>query len=434
MAKRFSRINFVIVSILVAIGIILSVCSFKIPFYPNDYAGFAGAISSNYDVGKGQTAVYEIKSIEEKELTNSQKSNTIDFVREVLSAQGYSFNQVGLENDSLIRVNIANDDNSREILNALASRVEIVIRGQATADATEYDILANRISKCSATYQSTSSTKSSYSFGVYIELDDLGTKQFEKLTEYVKDNGNTIYFYADGEQLGSLAEISKKVTNGKTFFPNSKLTTESATKLYSVNVWAGTQDTKLAVKENSVTTAYLGYNVALFIIISLVISFVLVAIFLIVRYRDLGLLATFTNVINVIIYLFLLQALPIVNMTLGTIIGSVLGFIFATMSQIIVLEKIRNEYKLGRRIPLAVKLGFKNSFFTILDLSCIVALISLSLYFIGYNLLSAVAIPLFIGALLSLFSTFVITRSFAKWYLPLNSTKPEHLGLKKESK
>ena len=63
MAKHFSRFNFILVSILLALGIFLSVCSFKMPFYTNDYAGFAGAINLSYDVGEGQTAVYKIKTI-----------------------------------------------------------------------------------------------------------------------------------------------------------------------------------------------------------------------------------------------------------------------------------------------------------------------------------------------------------------------------------
>ena len=82
MSKKFARFNFVIVSIIVLIGIALSVCSFKLPFFPNDYAGFAGAITMNYDMGEGQSATYKVLPTSEEisTLTSDDMQKTVDFV------------------------------------------------------------------------------------------------------------------------------------------------------------------------------------------------------------------------------------------------------------------------------------------------------------------------------------------------------------------
>ena len=434
MAKRFSKINFILVSILVALGIFLSVCSFKIPFFPNDYASFAGAINLAYDLGEGQTAVFEVKpaSTEVSTVTEKQLTDTVEFIRNVLYNFGGAFNQVGLQDDNFVRVQISATDTSSYLMQAMATRTEIVIRGEDTAESTEYDILANRIKNCSISYQQTSSTSSSYSFGVIIEFDDLGNRQYKKLTEYVGDNGNTIYFYnADGEKLGSLSDITRMVSTGKTFLPQESLTNETDTAMFAVNILMGSQDVELKLIENSVTSAYLGYNSVIYVAISLAIAFVLVTIFMVVRYRDLGLISMLTSLINIVMYLFLLQALPIVTLSISGIIGCVLGFGLTVLCHIIIFEKIRSEYAQGRKIPLAFKLGFKNSLFNVVDISVIAILASLVLYFIGFDILKSFAVPVFVGGILAMFSSLIVTRVFTKWYLPLNSTKPNKLALKK---
>ncbi len=435
MAKRISRINFVFMSIIVAIGIFLSVCSFKIPFYVNDYASFAGAINLSYDIGEGQTAVFEVKptSSEVSTLTDEQLIDTVEFVRNVLSMFGASYSQVGLEGENMIRAEIVESSTSESLMNALSDRQEIIIRGEETEEATKYDISAQRIKRCSVSYQQTSSTSSTYSFGVLIEFDDLGKSQYKELTEYVADNGNTVYFYSvDGEQLGSLTEITRAVSTGYTFLPQESIQNETDASMFAVNVMMGSKNVKLDIKENSVSSAYLGYNSLTYVVISLVVAFVIIAIFMIVRYRDLGLLAMFTSLINIVLYLFLLQALPIVTLSISGVIGCVVGFALTVYCHTIVFEKIRSEYAKGKKIPLSFKLGFKNSTLSVVDVSVVVVIASVILYAVGFDILKSFAIPLFIGGILGMFSTLVLTRVFTKWYLPLNSTKASHLSLKKE--
>ena len=93
MAKRFSRINFIIVSILVAIGVFLSVCSFRMPFGSTDnFAGFINAIPLGYDLGEGRTAVYECTTTSEEitTLSSEKMDETVKFVNNALKMFGYS--------------------------------------------------------------------------------------------------------------------------------------------------------------------------------------------------------------------------------------------------------------------------------------------------------------------------------------------------------
>ena len=94
-------------------------------------------------------------------LTCEQKNNTVKFVRNTLTMFNASYNQVGLQDENCIRANVKYTDLNLTLLSALAEREEIVIRGEETDAKTDYDITANRIKKCSISYQNISSTSSS---------------------------------------------------------------------------------------------------------------------------------------------------------------------------------------------------------------------------------------------------------------------------------
>lgn len=437
MAKKFSIANYVLVSILVAIGLFLSFATFKLPFYVNDYAGFAGAISLSYDVGSGQTAVFDVAPISsDATITQEDLNSTVDFVRDVLYSFGGQYNQVGIQNDTEIRVQTVQSDTSSDLMEAIGTRTEIIIRGEATEEETKYDIHSDVIKRCLGTYQATSasSTSTSYSYGVYIEFNSLGKDQYKTLTDYVASNGNTVYFYTvDGEQLGSFSGITKQVTTGATFLPLSSVTTQSSANMNAVNILMGSLDVELTLKDNGVTTAYLGYNSVLYVGISLLVAFVLLSIIMLIRYRDLGLISILTGLVNIVLYLFLLQALPIVTLSLSGIIGAVMGYCLTVLCHIVLFEKMKKEYSMGRKISLSFKLAYKDSLFIILDIMAIALIGSLALYFVGFDLLKSFAIGIFIGGLLSIFSVYCVTRLFTKWYLPLNSTKQTHLAFKREA-
>ena len=441
MAKRLSIINFVIVSVLVAIGIFLSVCSFKMPFGSTDnFAGFMNAIPLGYDIGEGRVAVYECSPTNEEvsTLTSDEMNNAVKYVNNALSMFNYSNHQVGIQNDNYLRVTVVNDDDSSSILSALANRIELVIRGDETTEATEYDIEAKYIKKCSFSYQQSSSSSSDYEYGVLIEFDSIGTKKYSELTKHVVENkGNTVYFYnaETDEKVGSLSSVNKEVMTGKTFLAKSDLSTESAYNAYALNIMIGGLDVKLTEKENSVTSASLGKNAWLAIKLCMLISFILVNVFMCLRYRDLGLISMLTSLINAVLYMFFLQTFPsnFFVLTLVGVVGIMLGFLLTILCHIVVFEKIRKEYSLGRKIPLAFKLGFKDSLFEVVDICSIGAICSVVLYLIGTVGMKSFAVTLLVGSVLAIVSSLLLTKVFTTWYLPINHQNEKHLALKKEA-
>ena len=152
------------------------------------------------------------------------------------------------------------------------------------------------------------------------------------------------------------------------------------------------------------------------------------------RYGDFGLLAGFALVIYVILMLFFLQAISFVQLTLPGLAGIVLSIGMAVDGTVIIFERVREEYKSGKKIPLSVKGGFKRAFWPIFDSNITTIITAVVLYILGTASIQGFAITLLIGILLSMFMNLVVLRFFVKWYLPFNSVKGKKLHLPKQER
>ena len=99
------------------------------------------------------------------------------------------------------------------------------------------------------------------------------------------------------------------------------------------------------------------------------------------------------------------------------------------MKELIIYEKIKEEYALGKKIHLSCKGGFKKALFTVLDLHAIIALASIFIWVIAPSAMKCFAITMILGALISLFTSLVLLRGFVKNYVRINSTKAYKMGL-----
>ena len=127
MTKKSSKIKFVLVSIIVAIGIALSVFSFAIPFTTSNFNGFANSISLGMDIGGGYSAVYDVKIDEGKSL-EAEMTNSISLLKDILAGQGYSDANVFRQGDSQIRLNISKHEDAKTLISTLGDASDIYMR------------------------------------------------------------------------------------------------------------------------------------------------------------------------------------------------------------------------------------------------------------------------------------------------------------------
>lgn len=145
-----------------------------------------------------------------------------------------------------------------------------------------------------------------------------------------------------------------------------------------------------------------------------------------------GLLSSFALCFYVIIVLFLLMAIPLVQLTLEGIAGIILSIGMAIDANIIIFERIKEEYSAGKRLNLAIKTGFRRGLPAIIDSNITTFIACVILMIFGTGSIQGFAITLFIGVAVSMFSALVITRGLLNMYYPLNMTKAEHYALTRE--
>ena len=154
--------------------------------------------------------------------------------------------------------------------------------------------------------------------------------------------------------------------------------------------------------------------IALFFVIAVMISY----------YRFGGAVASVAVIFNLLIMWATLQNLS-ATLTLATIAGLVLTLAMAVDANVLVFERIREEFAASGRIAQAVHAGYRRAFSAILDSNVTTLIAALILLHFDSGPIKSFAIMLIIGIISSLFTALFMTRFFfAGWV-----QNPEHKAL-----
>ncbi len=433
MSKKRARIRFTWLAIVVLIGILLAVCPFNIPFTTYRYNGFANSISLGLDLSGGVSVVYDCtpaKNSNSSDITNAIDA-TCERLEQVLYNEGYSEASVRRQSGNRIRIEVPNVTDSSEVFSFLEdpktlhmTLVECTDPDNPPEDFVNgFDIDSVNVSMQEDKY------------GVSVKFTSEGATKFANLTEQAANGEKKIYIYLgdiNANNLFGQVTCESKITGGSTFISGDSMSDYDSAKEYAYNIMSGTFQVELTLIENSVISATLGKNALTYGIIAGAVALVIVMLIMWLRYGDFGLLANFALIVYAVLMLFFLQAIPFIQLTLPGIAGIILSLGMAVDGNVIIFERIKEEYAKGKKIHLAVKSGFKRAFWPIFDSNITTIITSIVLYILGTASIKGFALTLLLGILLSMFTTLVVTRFFVKSYLPLNSTNPRKLRLHRE--
>ena len=151
------------------------------------------------------------------------------------------------------------------------------------------------------------------------------------------------------------------------------------------------------------------------------VGLVVVALFLLILYRFLGLVA----VIGLAIYgLFYYAAILLFNVTLTLpgFAGLILTIGVAADANVVVFERIKEEVRAGKSVRAAIAAGYGKGFHTILDANVVTAITALVLFLIAVASVKGFALMLLIGTVISLITAVAATRGLLgllagfKWF------------------
>ncbi|MEX2211453.1 MAG: protein translocase subunit SecD [Gaiellaceae bacterium] len=137
---------------------------------------------------------------------------------------------------------------------------------------------------------------------------------------------------------------------------------------------------------------------------------VLVAVFLLVAYRFLGLVA----VIGLAIYAAFLYAMILifnVTLTLPGFAGMILTIGVAADANIVIFERIKEEARSGKSVRAAVGTGYAKGFSTIVDANVVTAITAVVLFVLATAGVKGFALMLLIGTAMSLITAVFATRA-----------------------
>jgi SecD/SecF fusion protein len=145
-------------------------------------------------------------------------------------------------------------------------------------------------------------------------------------------------------------------------------------------------------------------------LIAAIVGFLIVALFLLVFYRFLGLVA----VLGLGIYAVFLYAMLLVfnvTLTLPGFAGMILTIGVAADANIVIFERIKEEARSGKSVRAAINAGYGKGFSTIVDANVVTAITALVLFSLATAGVKGFALMLLLGTAISLITAVVATRA-----------------------
>ncbi len=145
-------------------------------------------------------------------------------------------------------------------------------------------------------------------------------------------------------------------------------------------------------------------------VLSVIVGFVLVLLFMAFRYRVFGMVANVAltlNLVMIVAVLSLLQA----TFTLPGIAGIVLTVGMAVDANVLIFERIKEELGAGSNIQQAISSGYDKAVLTIADANITTLIAALVLFSFGTGPIKGFAITLSIGIITSMFTAIIVSRA-----------------------
>jgi protein-export membrane protein SecD len=255
---------------------------------------------------------------------------------------------------------------------------------------------------------------------VSFTLDRVGAKRFGKATS--NGIGKQLAIVLDGKIISApvirdkIASGSGQISGGFTF--------QSATDL-SLLLRSGALPAPLNIIEERTVGPDLGQDSINAGIIALAIGFLLVILFMFLKYKIFGLITNVTLILNLFILIGILTIFE-ATLTLPGIAGIILTVGMAVDANVLIFERIKEELKNEKNNLFAFDSGYTKSRTAIIDANITTLLAAMILFFMGSGPIKGFSITLGVGILTTLFSVYFIARLLTSLYI---SNKKNEEGL-----
>jgi SecD/SecF fusion protein len=239
---------------------------------------------------------------------------------------------------------------------------------------------------------------------VNMTMNSTGAKTWARLTA---DNiGKSIAIVLDG-YVYSAPTVNAEITGGRSEITGG-FTIQEAKDLANV-LKSGKLPAPARIIQDSVVGPSLGQDSINSGMLSFILAFVLVLIYMCLYYNRGGWYSSIALITNLFLLFGVLVSFGAV-LTLPGIAGIVLTMGMAVDANVIIYERIKEELRGGKGLGLAVVDGYKNAYSAILDGNITTIITGIVLFIFGTGPVQGFATTLIIGIITSLFTSIFITR------------------------
>ncbi|GAB6929390.1 hypothetical protein JCM10914A_33730 [Paenibacillus sp. JCM 10914] len=258
-----------------------------------------------------------------------------------------------------------------------------------------------------------------------IDIKVKSKAKFAEITERLL--GQQLAIFMD-DQLLSAPTVQAVLTDGSAQITGSYTLDEAKEIRDTINL--GALPLKLVEKYSQSVGATLGMQSLNKTLQAGMIASVAILLFMIIRYRVPGLLASFALILHTWL-LILIFVWADFTLTLPGIAAFILGIGMAVDANIITYERIREEIKTGKSVPSAVKSGGKSSLRAITDSNLTTILVAAVMFAFGTGAVKGFAIVLILEILVSIATNVYFSRFLLNQMVSIGwARKPSHYGVK----
>jgi len=252
---------------------------------------------------------------------------------------------------------------------------------------------------------------------VSFTLDRVGAKRFGKAT--TSGIGKRLAIVLDGKIIS--APVIQDAIVGGSGIITGNFTFQSATDL-ALLLRSGALPAPLNIIEERTVGPGLGQDSINAGIFALIIGFVLVIIFMLLKYKIFGLIANITLILNLFILVGLLTLFE-ATLTLPGIAGIILTVGMAVDANVLIFERIKEESIGEKNQIIAFDNGYERSKTAIIDANITTLIAAIILFLMGSGPIKGFSVTLGVGIFTTLFSVYFIARLLTSIYVIKNKNK-----------
>lgn len=245
-----------------------------------------------------------------------------------------------------------------------------------------------------------------------------GRDLFAQIT---KENiGNVLAIFLDGQPI-SLPTIQSEIRDGRAQISGSFTAEEARTLVRDLNY--GALPVPIELLSTQTVGASLGQDALYGGVRAGAWSFVVISIFLIIWYRLPGLLSVLALAVYTVIMLALFKLVG-VTLTAAGIAAFILSIGMAVDANILIFERMKEEFARGKTIDEAAHEGFSRAWLSIRDSNLSSIITGVILYYFGStSVIKGFALVFILGVLVSMFTAVTMSRTLLFAVIPRQGSR-----------